>query len=66
LSDADPVAHGLTIWNGTLWYCDDVGPICCLKSLHVYFLDTTSTESFLIWRSFVRYFPDHSPQFLLA
>lgn len=28
LSDADPVAHGLTIWNGTLWYCDDVGVVC--------------------------------------
>jgi hypothetical protein len=28
LGDADPVAHGLTIWNGTLWYCDDVGVVC--------------------------------------
>jgi hypothetical protein len=28
LSDADPVAHGLTIWNGILWYCDDVGVVC--------------------------------------
>ena len=28
LSDADPVAHGLTIWNGTLWYCDDIGVVC--------------------------------------
>jgi len=28
LADADPVAHGLTIWNGTLWYCDDVGVVC--------------------------------------
>jgi outer membrane protein assembly factor BamB len=31
LSDADPVAHGLTIWNGTLWYCDDVGVVCKMK-----------------------------------
>jgi hypothetical protein len=28
LGDGDPVAHGLTIWNGTLWYCDDVGVVC--------------------------------------
>jgi len=28
LADADPVAHGLTIWNGTLWYCDDIGVVC--------------------------------------
>jgi streptogramin lyase len=28
LGDSDPVAHGLTIWNGTLWYCDDVGVVC--------------------------------------
>ena len=28
LADSDPVAHGLTIWNGTLWYCDDVGVVC--------------------------------------
>jgi streptogramin lyase len=31
LSDTDPVAHGLTIWNGTLWYCDDVGVVCRMK-----------------------------------
>jgi hypothetical protein len=31
LSDVDPVAHGLTIWNGTLWYCDDVGVVCKMK-----------------------------------
>jgi outer membrane protein assembly factor BamB len=31
LGDSDPVAHGLTIWNGTLWYCDDVGVVCRLK-----------------------------------
>lgn len=31
LSDADPVAHGLTIWDGTLWYCDDIGVVCKMK-----------------------------------
>jgi sugar lactone lactonase YvrE len=31
LADADPVAHGLTIWSGTLWYCDDVGVVCKMK-----------------------------------
>ena len=31
LRDADPIAHGLTIWNGTLWYCDDVGVVCRMK-----------------------------------
>jgi hypothetical protein len=31
LTDADPIAHGLTIWNGTLWYCDDVGVVCTMK-----------------------------------
>jgi len=31
LSDTDPVAHGLTIWNGTLWYCDDVGVVCRMQ-----------------------------------
>jgi sugar lactone lactonase YvrE len=31
LSDEDPVAHGLTIWNGTLWYCDDVGVVCRMR-----------------------------------
>lgn len=31
LADADPVAHGLTIWNGTLWYCDDVGVVCKMQ-----------------------------------
>jgi sugar lactone lactonase YvrE len=30
LADGDPLSHGLTIWNGTLWYCDDVGVICRL------------------------------------
>jgi hypothetical protein len=31
LGDADPVAHGLTIWNGTLWYCDDIGVVCKMR-----------------------------------
>lgn len=30
LADTDPLSHGLTIWNGTLWYCDDVGVVCRL------------------------------------
>jgi hypothetical protein len=30
LADSDPLSHGLTIWNGTLWYCDDVGVVCRL------------------------------------
>lgn len=28
LADTDPLSHGLTMWNGTLWYCDDVGVVC--------------------------------------
>ncbi|MEZ5293493.1 MAG: hypothetical protein R2745_20590 [Vicinamibacterales bacterium] len=28
LADTDPLSHGLTIWEGTLWYCDDVGVVC--------------------------------------
>ncbi len=28
LAETDPLAHGLTIWDGTLWYCDDVGVVC--------------------------------------
>jgi streptogramin lyase len=31
LADSDPLPHGMTIWQGTLWYCDDVGIICRLK-----------------------------------
>jgi hypothetical protein len=23
--------HGMTIWDGNLWYCDDVGIVCRLK-----------------------------------
>jgi hypothetical protein len=31
LADTDPLSHGLTIWEGTLWYCDDVGVVCRMK-----------------------------------
>ena len=31
LSDSDPLPHGMTIWQGTMWYCDDVGLICRFK-----------------------------------
>jgi sugar lactone lactonase YvrE len=31
LADSDPLPHGMTIRNGWLWYCDDVGVICRLK-----------------------------------
>lgn len=31
LADSDPLPHGMTIWNGTLWYCDDVGVICRMR-----------------------------------
>lgn len=31
LADTDPLAHGLTIWQGTLWYCDDIGVVCRMK-----------------------------------
>jgi streptogramin lyase len=31
LADSDPLPHGMTIWQGTMWYCDDVGVICRLK-----------------------------------
>ena len=31
LGDADPLPHGMTIRNGWMWYCDDVGVICRLK-----------------------------------
>lgn len=31
LADSDPLPHGMTIWNGTLWYCDDVGVVCKCK-----------------------------------
>jgi hypothetical protein len=28
LADSDPLPHGMTIRDGWLWYCDDVGVIC--------------------------------------
>ena len=31
LADSDPLSHGLTIWEGTLWYCDDVGVVCRMR-----------------------------------
>jgi sugar lactone lactonase YvrE len=31
LADSDPLPHGMTIWNGVMWYCDDVGVICKIK-----------------------------------
>jgi len=31
LADSDPLPHGMSIWNGFLWYCDDIGIICRLK-----------------------------------
>ena len=31
LSDRDPLPHGMSIWQGVLWYCDDVGVVCKLK-----------------------------------
>lgn len=31
LADSDPLPHGMTIWQGAMWYCDDVGVVCRLK-----------------------------------
>ena len=31
LADNDPLPHGMTIREGWLWYCDDVGVVCKLK-----------------------------------
>ncbi len=31
LADSDPLPHGMTIWEGWMWYCDDVGVVCRLK-----------------------------------
>jgi streptogramin lyase len=31
LADTDPLPHGMTIWDGMLWYCDDVGVVCRMK-----------------------------------
>jgi sugar lactone lactonase YvrE len=28
LADSDPLPHGMTIWEGNMWYCDDVGVVC--------------------------------------
>jgi streptogramin lyase len=31
LADSDPLPHGMTIHNGYMWYCDDVGVVCKFK-----------------------------------
>lgn len=31
LADSDPQPHGITIWQGMMWYCDDVGIVCRFK-----------------------------------
>jgi streptogramin lyase len=31
LAETDPLPHGMTIWDGYMWYCDDVGLACRLK-----------------------------------
>lgn len=31
LADSDPLPHGMTIHQGWLWYCDDVGVVCKLR-----------------------------------
>jgi len=31
LAETDPLPHGMTIWQGMMWYCDDVGVVCRLK-----------------------------------
>ena len=31
LADSDPLPHGMTIQDGVLWYCDDVGIVCRMK-----------------------------------
>ncbi|HEU0121614.1 MAG TPA: hypothetical protein VFQ91_13885 [Bryobacteraceae bacterium] len=31
LADSDPQPHGMTIRNGVMWYCDDVGVVCRFK-----------------------------------
>jgi sugar lactone lactonase YvrE len=31
LTDADPLPHGMTIRDGWMWYCDDVGIVCRLR-----------------------------------
>lgn len=31
LGENDPLPHGMTIWEGWLWYCDDIGLVCRFK-----------------------------------
>ena len=31
LADSDPLPHGMTVWQGWMWYCDDVGIVCRFK-----------------------------------
>jgi sugar lactone lactonase YvrE len=31
LAESDPLPHGMSIWDGVLWYCDDVGVMCRFK-----------------------------------
>jgi streptogramin lyase len=31
LADSDPLPHGMSIWQGWMWYCDDAGVVCRLK-----------------------------------
>ncbi len=31
LGETDPLPHGMTVWDGWMWYCDDVGLICRFK-----------------------------------
>lgn len=31
LAENDPLPHGMTIWDGWMWYCDDVGLVCRFK-----------------------------------
>ncbi len=31
LADSDPQPHGMSIWQGWMWYCDEAGVICRLK-----------------------------------
>lgn len=31
LAENDPLPHGMTIWEGYMWYCDDVGLVCRFK-----------------------------------
>jgi hypothetical protein len=31
LAESDPLPHGMSIIDGALWYCDDVGVVCRIK-----------------------------------